>query len=68
MAGNPRMLYVQVQPEHYFDELGGNDVYLNGHLIGYRPHDGSCAEEIEDEVVKTLAEMLRERLGWKTSP
>lgn len=47
-----------------YDNYDGHMVYLNGELIGHRPYDGSDSDEVCDETARTLAEMLRERLGW----
>lgn len=56
----PVPLLIQVEGGEY----GPHEVSLNGVVVGYRPHDGSCPEEIQEEVLKTFAELLRERLGW----
>lgn len=50
------------------DERSGHDVYLGEALVGHRPYDGSNNEEVVAEVTETLALLLRELLGWKTSP
>ena len=45
----------------------GHEVRLNGHYVGYRPFDGSNSAEVGDEVMRSLAGFLRERLGWAES-
>ena len=51
------------------DRYGPCAVYLGEALIGYRPYDGSCRENIEAGAEQALAAMLRERLGWsETDP
>lgn len=41
-----------------------HEVYLNDVLIGVRPYDGSVPDEVIREVTGTLADMLRESLGY----
>jgi hypothetical protein len=46
------------------DSYTGMEVYLNGEKIGFRQWDGSSREDVQREVSKALADIIRERLGW----
>lgn len=61
-----RALIVHCEKRDYSGE--GHRVFLGGTLIGCRPWDASCAEEIEAEVEQLLAGMLREKPGWSEEP
>lgn len=63
--GGSTVLTLSAEPE---DEPFGHSVYLGNALVGFRPYTGSNEEEVVAEVTETLALMLREQLGWKTSP
>src|SRR3954471_14875637 len=60
VSKQPIALIVTVEGGDY----APHEVRLAGELIGYRPHDGSCHEEVVAEVAGELAALLRERLGW----
>lgn len=51
---------------------GPHEVYLTAGdtsvFVGERPYDGSVIDEVIHEVTTTLADMLREALGWPTEP
>ena len=61
----PFSLYIE--PEVATSEYGGDLVWLGESLVGFRPYDGCDAHDITNEVTGALAELLREKLGYKES-
>ncbi len=57
----PTALVVTVDTTDYYR---GYDVAINGVQVAHRPYDGSCAEEVEREVVEALGAVLRRETGW----
>lgn len=62
---HPVVLMVTVEKKTHSAYYADDYVYLNGNLIGCRPHDGSEPMEVADQVMGALASMLGKELGWE---
>lgn len=67
LPARPMVTAVTISAESE-SEYSGHFVYLGNALIGFRPYNGATNEKVVAEMTEALALMLRERLGWKTSP
>jgi hypothetical protein len=67
MIMEPTVLYIAVDPLD-FEGYGGHNIYINNCFLGYRRYSGHSIEEIKTEVCESLAELLREKLGWPIDP
>lgn len=57
---SPTVLIIKVEGAGWHD---GHNVYFNDMFAYYRRYDGSSASEVEEEAVKAIAELVREKLG-----
>lgn len=62
----PMALVITVEPMGA-SAYGGYEIRLSGHLVGYRSYDGSASHEVHQEILASLAALLRERLGYPLS-